>query len=235
MPIDLRVPLSPPQAVPAVDATLWEASGEVAVILAHGAGTDQRSVVLRGVAEGVARAGYPVLTFNFAYTQAGRRRPDPAGRLLAAWRDVIACARERLGEGRPLVIGGRSMGGRMASMVAAEEDLCQGLLLLGYPLHAAGRPERLRTAHWPALRVPVLFVQGDRDALCPLGVLERERAAFLGRACSEVHVVAGADHSFGARKRDGRTQTDVLDEVVHASTDWLHRLSGARRSHECGG
>ncbi|MGH8909570.1 MAG: alpha/beta hydrolase family protein [Egibacteraceae bacterium] len=227
-PTHLRLPLTPPQAVTETDATLWsggEDGSRAAVILAHGAGTDQHATVLRTVAEGIAEAGHPVLTFNFAYMQAGRRRPDPAGRLLEAWRDVIADARKRLGMPRPLVIGGRSMGGRMASMLAADhQDVCQGLLLLGYPLHPAGRPERLRTAHWPQLRVPVLFVQGDRDALCPLNVLERERAAHLGQAPTEVHVVAGADHGFGVRKRDGCNPADVLGEVVQASADWLGQL-----------
>ncbi|MGH8929768.1 MAG: alpha/beta hydrolase family protein [Egibacteraceae bacterium] len=227
IPVALRLPLAPPQAVGEVDVTLWENGGEIAVILAHGAGTDQRGVVLRMVAEGIARAGHTVLTFNFAYTQAGRRIPDPHSRLLAAWRDVITGARDRLGASRRLVIGGRSMGGRMASMLAAEEDLCQGLLLLGYPLHAAGLPERLRTAHWPALRVPTLFVQGDRDALCPLDVLARERAALLARAPTRVHVVAKADHSFGVRAHDGRTQGEVLDEVIHASTEWLDLMTSA--------
>jgi hypothetical protein len=232
VPIALRLALTPPQAVTETDATLWPGGDgeQAAVILAPGAGTDQRGPVLRRIAEGVAEAGHPVLTFNFAYTQAGRRRPDPAGRLLAAWADVIARARERLGTARPLVIGGRSMGGRMASLLAAEDGgACQGLLLLGYPLHPAGQPDRLRTSHWPRLRVPVLFVQGDRDALCPLDVLERERAAHMGRICSDVHVVTGADHSFGVRKRDGRDPGEVLDEVIQASIAWLDCLRTTKR------
>lgn len=226
-PIALRLALTAPQAASEVDATLWPPATEdrrAAVVLAHGAGTDQHGVVLRATASGLAASGHPVLTFNFAYTQAGRRRPDPAPRLLAAWRDVVAGATERLGTDRPLVLGGRSMGGRMASLLAAQGQPCAGLLLLGYPLHPVGRPDQLHTAHWPELRVPVLFVQGDRDALCPLGTLAQEREAHLRHIRSDLHVVAGADHSFAVRKRDGRDQETVLDEIVQVAAAWLETL-----------
>lgn len=224
LPVALRIPLSAPQAVAETDAMLWPAGtsdGRAAVILAHSAGTDQTWPVLRAIAAGVAAEGHPVLTFNFAYAQAGRRRPDPAPRLVAAWRDVIAGARGQLGRDRALVIGGRSMGRRMASLLTAHGEPCAGLLLLGYPLHPAGRPEQLRTAHWPDLRVPILFVQGDRDALCRPDLLARERAAHLGRLRSDLHVVVGADHSFSVR---GRPPDAVVSEVVTAATTWLARL-----------
>ncbi|MGH8897033.1 MAG: alpha/beta hydrolase family protein [Egibacteraceae bacterium] len=243
LPAALRIPLSPPQAVSETDATLWPAGasdGQAAVILAHGAGADQTWPMLRAIAAGLA-ADHPVLTFNFAYAQAGRRRPDPAPRLAAAWRDVIAGARDRLGAERPLVIGGRSMGGRIASLLAAQGVRgsppanqgvkgsppanqgmsCAGLLLLGYPLHPAGRPEQLRTAHWPALRMPILFVQGDRDALCRTDLLARERAAHLGHVRSDLHVLAGGDHSFKVR---GRSQDAVVAEIVSVATAWLASL-----------
>lgn len=231
LPVALRIPLSPPQAVSETDATLWPPGvpdGRAAVVLAHGAGTDQTWPVLRAIAAGVAAAGHPVLTFNFAYAQAGRRRPDPAPRLLAAWQDVIAGARDLVGAERPLVIGGRSMGGRIASLLAADHTApCAGLLLLGYPLHPAGRPEQLRTAHWPELRMPILFVQGDRDALCRPDLLARERATHLGHTCSDLHVLKGGDHSFRVR---GRPQDAVASEIVSAATAWLaalpHRANG---------
>jgi predicted alpha/beta-hydrolase family hydrolase len=226
-PLSLRVPLTPPQAVGETDAQLWPAVDETApaVVLAHGAGTNLHGVAGKAIAEGIAAAGHPVMTFNFAYAQAGRRSPDPQARLLSAWRDAIAAMRNRTGAGRPLVIGGRSMGGRMASLLAAEGFApLAGLVLLNYPLHAIGRPEKLRTAHWPDLRVPVLFVHGDRDAMCPLDVFERERAARLINAPTTVHVVAGADHSFGVRARDGRTRAAVLAEAVKAATDWLRAI-----------
>ncbi|MGH8886267.1 MAG: alpha/beta hydrolase family protein [Egibacteraceae bacterium] len=235
LPAALRIPLSPPQAVSETDATLWppgKSDGRAAVILAHGAGTDHAWPMLRAIASGLAATDHPVLTFNFAYAQAGRRRPDPAPRLITAWRDVIAGARDRLGAERPLVIGGRSMGGRIASLLAAQGVRgsppanqgvsCAGLLLLGYPLHPAGRPEQLRTTHWPALRVPILFVQGDRDALCRTDLLAHERAAHLGHVRSDLHVVAGGDHSFKVR---GRPQDAVVAEIVSVATAWLASLA----------
>jgi uncharacterized protein len=224
LPVMLRIPLSPPQAVSETDAALWPSAApdrRAAVILAHGASTDHAWPVQRAIAAGLAAGGHPVLTFNFAYAQAGRRRTDSPTRLAAAWRDVIAGARGRLGAERPLVIGGRSMGGRIASVLAAEGEPCAGLLLLSYPLHPAGRPEQLRTAHWSDLRVPILFVQGDRDALCCADLLARERAARLSHVRSDLHVIAGGDHSFKVRSRP---QDAVVTEVVSVATAWLASL-----------
>jgi predicted alpha/beta-hydrolase family hydrolase len=136
----------------------------------------------------------------------------------------VAFARQLLE--RPLVLGGRSMGGRIASHLATQGEPCAGLALIGYPLHPAGRPERLRSAHWPALRVPVLFVQGDRDRLCDLELLERERRRLPGRTGSRVHLLAGADH--GLRMR-GRDPQQVSAEVVTALTCWLATLGPSRR------
>jgi predicted alpha/beta-hydrolase family hydrolase len=232
LPVVLQIPLSPPQAVSETDATFWlpeKSNEEAAVILAHGAGSNQAWPVLRALATGLAARNHPVLTFNFAYAQAGRRRPDPTPRLVAAWRDVITRVRDRLGEERPLVIGGRSMGGRIASLLAAQGAPCAGLLLLGYPLHPAGRPEQLRTAHWPDLHVPILFVQGDRDALCRPEVLARERMRYLRHVHSDLHVVVGGDHSFTVR---GRSQEAVVSEIVSVATAWLaplHRQGSALR------
>lgn len=222
------MPLTSPQVVSHVSAVLWtpprpgDAPG---LVLGHGAGTDMTSSLLCAAGRGLAERGHPVLTFNFAYSEAGRRRPDPPARLEQAWRDAAAFAREHMGH-RRLVVGGRSMGGRIASQVVAQGQPCDGLLFFGYPLHPAGKPERLRTAHWPALGVPALFVQGDRDRLCDLDLLEQERTAKLGGAPSEVHVVAWADHSFGVRKSDGRAPGAALDEAVDAAADWLGRTFG---------
>jgi uncharacterized protein len=230
------IPLTPPQAVDAVSAELFPPVGDhgdglAAVLLAHGAGTDRRNPLLRTVAAGLAAAGHPVVLFNFGYTEAagrssgsGRRRPDPAPRLEAVWDAVVADAGRRL-PGRPLVLGGRSMGGRIASHVAAAGTRCDGLAFLGYPLHPPGRPERLRTAHWPQLRCPVLFLHGDRDTFGTVEELERARAAHLGGAPSVVHVLRGADHGFKVRKADGRTGAEVLDEVVQVMRAWLSPLA----------
>lgn len=219
----LRVPLRPPQAVAHTSAVLWTPQtdrGRLGVVLGHGAGTDLTNPVLLAVGRGLAYHGHPVMTFNFAYAEAHRKPPDRPARLEAAFLDAIGVAEQEMG-GRPTVLGGRSMGGRIASQLVAQGQPCAGLVLLGYPLHAARRPERLRTAHWDGLTVPILFVQGDRDPLCDLDLLERERRRHLSHADVTVHVVAGADHSFAVRKSDGRGASAVLDEIVTVVAGWL--------------
>lgn len=222
----LRVPLRPPQAVAHTSAVLWQPAvdvGGLGLVLGHGAGTDLTNPVLLAVGRGLAERGHPVLTFNFAYAEAGRKPPDPPARLESAFLDAISVARREMG-GRELVLGGRSLGGRVASRLAAQGERCAGLVLLGYPLHAARRPERLRTDHWPALTVPTLFIQGDRDRLCDLKLLERERRKHLADIDSRVHVVAGADHSFAVRKADGRGPSAVLEEIIGVVADWVDEV-----------
>lgn len=233
----LHVALSVPRGVERTSAELWLPPGAPtgpALLLAHGAGTDRTNPLLRDVAAGLSARGIPVLLCNFPYTEAGRKPPDPMPVLESCLRDVAAALRSRLG-GVPLVLGGRSMGGRVASHLAAQGEDCAGLVFLGYPLHpptragAAVPDERLRTGHWEQLRVPTLFVQGDRDALADLRLLQRERAARLGGADSRVHVVAGGDHGFGVRKRDGRTEAEVRQEIVDVMHDWLGTLPARPR------
>lgn len=222
----LRVPLRPPQPVAHTSAVLWEPDtdvGGLGLVLTHGAGADLTNPVLLAVGRGLADRGHPVLTFNFAYAEAGRKPPDPPARLESAFLDAISVARREM-DGRDLVLGGRSLGGRIASRLAAHGHPCAGLVLLGYPLHAARRPERLRTDHWDDLAVPALFVQGDRDPLCDLALLERERRRHLSGIDSRVHVIAGADHSFAVRKADGRKPSAVLDEIIQAVADWLDEV-----------
>jgi len=208
-------------------------------VLAPGAGSRAGGPLLAGIAAGLAAQGHPVVAFDFAYGEAGRARPDPAPRLEAAWRDALAAAvpilRELGAQAGPPVLGGRSMGGRIAMHLVAQGEPCAGLALLGYPLHPPRRPgaggappaDRLRTAHWPDLRVPVLFVQGDRDALCDLDLLGHERVR-LGRGDSRVHVLAGADHGFRPRGGHGsparEAGRDMLAEVVDAVAGWLDGL-----------
>lgn len=193
-----------------------EASG-VAVALAPGAGTSMDNPLLVAVAEGLAARGHTVLRFNFAYHEKGSKRPDPPKKLVATYRAAADALRAR-GPGK-LVIGGKSMGGRMASMLAAEGYACDGLVFLGYPLHPAGKPEQLRDAHLGDVRAPMLFVQGSRDALCDLTLLRPVIARLGGRAT--LHEVAGADHGFEVRKSDGRSPASVLEEVIGAAAGWI--------------
>ena len=123
---------------------------------------------------------------------------------------------------RTLIIGGRSMGGRAASMLAADGLACDGLLLCAYPLHPAGKPEKLRDAHLPRVGVPVLCFNGTRDALCTRELMERAVAS-VGSNWT-MHWLEGADHSFHVLKRSGRTDQQVMDEVAAATAAWLENL-----------
>jgi len=201
------------------------ARNRATVILAHGAGASQSSAFMVGFAEGLARRGCHAVTFNFAYMEQGRRLPDRAPTLEACFRDVIAAIRARadLAAG-PLVIGGKSMGGRIASQVAAQgvADLA-GVVALGYPLHPPGRPDRLRTAHLERIRQPLLIVQGSRDAF---GTPEELRAALepLGDAVT-LHVVDGGDHSFKVPKRGPIGPTEVVERVQDEVARWIGLVS----------
>ena len=196
------------------------------LLLAHGAGARVDHPVHRGVCAAVAAAGATVVAFNFGYSEAGRRAPDAAPRLLAAYRDVGDWAAARFGH-RPLVGGGRSMGGRIASILAADGYGFAGLVLLNYPLlssrsGAGGAP---RTDHWPQIDVPVLFVHGSRDRLFPPDVFAAAKAQL--RVPPVVHVVDDADHVFAVPKRAQRTAEDVYAEVAGVVAPWLARLSVA--------
>ena len=194
----------------------------VTVILAHGAGTDMTNALLVAFADGLAARGVATVRFNFPYTERGRGAPDPAATLEACYRAVLEQVRAdaRLGSGR-VVIGGKSMGGRMASHLAAQRTAVDGLLFLGYPLHPAGKPQQLRTAHLPRIAAPMLFLSGTRDALCQL---ERLRPVLATLPGATLHVVEEADHSFAVRKRSGRDAGAVLEELVAASLAWLQTL-----------
>jgi predicted alpha/beta-hydrolase family hydrolase len=195
-----------------------------AVVLAHGAGTSMTHPFMTGVQEGLAAAGFLAVTFNFPYAERVRWPPDPPPVLESTYRGVLRW----LGSHRTLrpgsvVIGGRSLGGRIASHVAAAGAEARGLLYLGYPLHPPGQPTRLRAAHLSAIDRPMLFVCGTRDALCDLARLRPVVAALAPRAA--VHTIEGADHSFRVPKRLGRTEADVLAEIVRVSADWVRSLA----------
>ena len=200
-------------------STLWTGAGQPLAVaaIAHGAGADMRHPFMTGVAEGLAAGGLSVLRFNFPYIDAGRRMPDPPPVLLDTWDAIIREAARRAG-GLPLVAGGKSMGGRMASMLAAErgpEFPAKALVFLGYPLHPPGRPDRLRDAHLPRIRVPMVFIQGSRDALARLDLMEAlvERL----RPLAHLHVVEGSDHSFrraGSRRSDQETGREIAEVAV---------------------
>ena len=204
-----------------------------AVLLAHGAGSDRNAPVLVAVAEALAAAGIPSLRFDFPYRAAGRRAPDRAPKLEVATREAAGELSSRSGVAASrLVLGGRSMGGRICSMVVGAETEpvpALGLLLLGYPLHPAGKPERVRDEHFPRVAVPVLFVSGTRDALAPQPDLTRAARALRGTVA--FHWIETADHGYRPLKASGRTPADVTDEVASVSVAWVEALGERHANH----
>ena len=188
-------------------------------IAAHGAGGNMHDRGMQAVAKELRGRGLDVVRFNFPYSEKKSGRPDPMPVLRACIEAVMADVEHN---GR-LIIGGRSMGGRAASMLAADKIQCDGLLLLAYPLHPAGKPEQLRDAHLPSITMPTLCLNGTRDALCRRDLME----AVLPRLESNfrMHWVEGADHSFHVLKSSGRTDADVLAEIGGATVEWLHHRS----------
>ena len=184
------------------------------LLLGHGSGTDLTHPLLEKVAHGAALGGIVSLRYNFPYAEEGRGgAPDKKPVLIDCCRAAFAWLRElpQL-DGTPLVAGGKSLGGRVASMAVADGMEAAGLVLLGYPLHPAGRTEELRVEHLKRIRVPMLFVQGSRDKLCDLELLEKELEG-LEASCT-LHVVAEGDHSFDVPKKTGRSREDVYGEIV---------------------
>ena len=192
----------------------------VSLILGHGAGANQLSGFMRLFAAGLAERGLDVVTFNFLYTEQGRKIPDPAPRLESCYRAVIdAVVKHKKLKGNRLVIGGKSMGGRIASQVAASQPAdIDGLVFLGYPLHPPGRPDKLRSEHLPKIKAPMLFVQGSRDAF---GTKQEIEALIKKlKLPAELYSIEGGDHSFKVPKSAGsqeRIYTAVMDHIA----EWL--------------
>jgi uncharacterized protein len=192
--------------------------GRAVIVLAHGAGAGMRSDFMEFQAEALAAAGLTCLRFEFPYMQAGRKAPDKAAVLEETWTAVAAEARARAGD-RPVVLGGKSMGGRIASQAVAAGATADGLAFHGYPLHPPGRPDRIRKAHLPDVRVPMLFVEGTRDPFCPLDTL-REVVAETGIDAT-VAVIDGGDHSFKVRTSSGRSTKAAWQEVAERTVAWI--------------
>lgn len=178
---------------------------------------------LEAVARALTTRGIATLRYQFPYTEAGGRRPDPPGVLLATVRAAVARARELMPDLR-LFAGGKSMGGRMTSNAAAERPLegVSGLVFLGFPLHPPKRPAIDRAEHLARVTLPMLFLQGTRDDLADLELIRQVSAGVGPRAT--LHVVEGADHSFAVLKRSGRTGAEVLEELADAVAAWARSV-----------
>lgn len=209
------------------------ADARATLILGHGAGAGQRSTFMVGAARALSALGIDVLTFNFQYTEQGRRIPDRAPVLEACYLTVIeAAGREIESARRALFVGGKSMGGRIATQVAAanHDVAIAGLVLLGYPLHPPGRPEQRRDKHLPAVERPMLFVQGSRDAFgtpTELSPIVASLAAVSPE--TTIHVVEGGDHSFKVSRSDATRQAAAEDDVYRTVADWVSSITSPSR------
>jgi predicted alpha/beta-hydrolase family hydrolase len=199
----------------------WEPGRAPAVIIAHGAGNDMHTPLLESFSAGLCRAGVACLRFNFPYTENGRRAPDPQPTLVGTWRAVARYVQDfPATAGCALVAAGKSMGGRIASHAAAEGLIAPaGLIFLGYPLHPAGKPDRMRDAHLYGLTAPMLFFAGTRDPLCPLERLRGVLARLGPRATLEV--IEGGDHSFVPPKSAAMATRMIYDRIAERTLAWM--------------
>lgn len=194
----------------------------VTVILAHGAGSNMEHKTLAWLAGLVREAGASVVRFNFLYKAQGRSMPDRMPVLMETYRAVIASVLDKVNPER-LVIGGHSMGGRVASMVEAEGQVADGLLLFSYPLHPPGQPEKLRDAHLAAIRTPTLQINGTEDEFCTRSLMERVALP----AAWQLHWIEGAGHSYSVKKSSGRTRKDAEAEILTAVRSFLDAIQGS--------
>jgi predicted alpha/beta-hydrolase family hydrolase len=208
--------------------SIWAFSGASkrdAIILGHGAGAGMDHEFMSFFHRALAEAGLLSVKFNFPYMQKGRKAPDPVAKLEAAFSGVLATVAET--SPPHTFLGGKSMGGRIASHIAAKENKAAGLILLGYPLHPPGRPERLRTDHFPKIDCPCLFIQGTRDLFCQLKLLGESLGLIPGPV--RLHVVEGGDHSLEVLKRSGLDAGKVRLEVLDAILRWMKEVPLAKR------
>ena len=209
-----------------MDLKLYPSADPVCgLVLAHGAGAGQMSQFMVQAARGFATRGISAATFDFPYITAGRKVPDRTPVLEQAWRDAIDEARVTLGD-LPLFIGGKSMGGRIATHVASQRGAgpLRGVVCLGYPLHPPGRPEQRRDAHLPAIEEPLLFIQGTRDTFGTAAEIE----ALLPRLHrATLHAINGGDHSF--KVPGGRTsQEPVFNDILETVVQWMRSIESRR-------
>lgn len=214
----LRLNLSTGACVSALLCT--PARATALLVFAHGAGAGMNHPFMADLAGALGQRGVATLRYQFPFMEQGSKRPDGPAVAQAAVRAAVAEAAARL-PGVPLYAGGKSFGGRMTSQAQAAQplDAVRGLVFVGFPLHPAGKPGTQRAAHLAEVKVPMLFLQGTRDALADLALV-RATAAQLGQRAT-LHVVEGADHSFHVLVRSGRSDAQVLQELADAMAGWM--------------
>lgn len=221
----------------AEDAHTFEADGETvsalwlcppeakaALVLAHGAGVGMRHRFMADVASGLADRSIATFRFQFPYMEAGRKRPDPPAKAVAAIRAAIEAARP-VADGLPLLAGGKSFGGRMTSTAESEGHLegVEGIVFFGFPLHAPGKPGLDRADHLAAIELPMLFLQGTRDRLAEIGLIE-ELCGRLG-SHARLEIYPEADHSFHVPKSSGRSDTEIMATMLDAVADFASGIA----------
>ena len=205
---------------------LWRAPADMRAlyVLAHGAGAGMAHRSMSAIAEGMAERGIGTLRYQFPYMEKGGKRPDPPNVAHLAVRAAVAEAARRA-PGLPLYAGGRSFGGRMTSQAQALAPLpgVRGLIFFAFPLHPAGKPTDERAEHLGDVEIPMLFLQGTRDDLATLDLLQPVVQRLDPRAT--LALLDGADHSFHVQARSGRTDKEVMTEVLDIAADWIERVS----------
>ena len=200
--------------------------GGASFVFAHGAGGNMNDRGVVATARALNQRGISTVRFNFLYKEKKSSRPDPMPKLKDTFSAVVDRVRKEVSP-PTLIIGGRSMGGRAASMLAADGFDAAGLLLLAYPLHPPGKPDQLRDAHLPSITMPVICFNGTRDPFCTPSlmedVLKRVKTSW------EMHWVEGADHSFHVLKSSGKTDAQVLDEMADTIKNWIDRRAEDRK------
>jgi len=214
----LQIKIAPGEAVSAL--LMQPPQARACYVFAHGAGAGMTHASMEKVASGLAERGIATLRYQFPYMEKGSKRPDAPAVAHAAVRAAVSEAGRRCGA-LPLIAGGRSFGGRMTSQAQALSPLpgVRGLAFLGFPLHPAGKPASERAKHLTGVNIPMLFLQGTRDALAELNLLEPVVKDLGSRA--QLRLLEGADHSFHVLKRSGRNDREVMDEALDAFVAWV--------------
>ena len=219
----LRIEISPAASVSAL--VVRPPQARACYVFAHGAGAGMAHASMEAIALGLGERGIATLRYQFPYMEKAGKRPDPPAVAHAAVRAAVAEA-ARCCAGLPLVAGGKSFGGRMTSQAQAIAPLAgvRGLAFLAFPLHPAGKPSSERAKHLSDVKIPMLFLQGTRDALAELNLLEPVVKS-LG-ALATLHLVKEADHSFHVLARSGRNDREVMNEVLDALAAWVDTIVG---------
>lgn len=198
---------------------ITEGSGSTGILVAHGAGVGQDHPMMMALRTGLAEGGHTVMTFNYPYTERGSKRPDGQEKLLACHR---AAADTLFAEVDVLFLAGRSMGGRMGTYLVADGYPAAGLILYAYPLHPAGKPDKLRVDQFEHIHIPMLFLQGTRDALSRMDLFEQHIAVLPN---ADVQLLEGAGH--GPRGGGWNVET-MTERYVTGSLEWIDRVSSGR-------